>query len=95
MSIFDKILGSIFKTQSNYRSEEGEETCYCDNCRSKVGESDYFANGFLCDDCYDDKYKDGTPSWFEENEDFGQDADHNGICDHCGKSRKYGNCTCR
>ncbi|MEQ7804767.1 hypothetical protein [Priestia aryabhattai] len=95
MSIFDKILGSVFRTQSNYRDEEDEEIYYCDNCKSQVSESEYFAYNLLCEDCYDDKYRDDTPSWFEEIEGYGQDADHNGICDHCGKNRKYGNCTCR
>lgn len=95
MSIFDKILGSVFGNHSNNVSEEDEEDCYCDNCGVRVSESDYLSQNFLCNDCYEDEYRDDTPSWFEEEEDYGQDADHNGVCDHCGKSRKYGNCTFR
>ena len=95
MSIFDKILGNVFKARSNYRDEEDEEICYCDNCNSQISIDEYFGYGSLCEACHDEKYKDDTPSWFEEEEDYGQDADHNGICDHCGKSRKYQNCTCR
>jgi predicted RNA-binding Zn-ribbon protein involved in translation (DUF1610 family) len=96
MSIFDKILGSIFNnsTNSQHSEDEEEEAFYCDNCGSQISESEYFAWEYLCQDCQDEKHKDDTPYWLEEEEDYGQDADHNGVCDHCGQSKKYGNCNC-
>ncbi|MHC8965599.1 hypothetical protein [Priestia aryabhattai] len=93
MSMFGKILGSFFRTRSNHLDEEGEELCYCDNCNCRISISEYIVRDSLCQTCYDDKYESATPSWIEQ-EDYGQDADYNGICDHCGKSRKYQNCTC-
>ena len=94
LSLFDKLFGNNFKNQSSNAVEEDEEIYYCDKCGREICEDEFWAQDYLCDNCYSDKYNDNTPSWMEEEENYGPDADHNGVCDHCGKSRKYGNCTC-
>lgn len=53
-------------------------------------------------DGYDEEEEDDIPSWYQDQQEeerfrregYGPDSDHNGVCDYCGKSRKYHNCSC-
>ncbi|MFP7225668.1 hypothetical protein SFC42_21525 [Priestia filamentosa] len=73
---------------------EYEEKAECEKCGGILEENEAFNfvgyDEEYCKDCYYDLLSEE-----EEAENYsGPDADSNGVCDYCGKSRIYNQCTC-
>lgn len=75
-----------------YDDEEEEDMMECANCGTSLNETEAwdFKGGNYCEDCYNILVGEE-----EDAENYtGPNADSNGICDYCGKSRIYHQCTC-
>jgi hypothetical protein len=75
-----------------YKYEKG---MYCGECREEIakGAMDIYYESLMNSDD-SDFFDQDFPEEPWESRVRRQSQDANGICDYCGKSRKYGHCTC-
>lgn len=76
-----------------YMEYEHEEGMYCQDCREKIanGAMDKYYESLENDDYFPDQDVPEEP-WESQVLRYSQDS--YGVCDICGKNRKYGNCSC-